>query len=154
MSDTKQEWVERVLGVRLTAGSPGDFKMQWQKSYAAWLDAVEAVDKQMEALGTECRKTKDAWLVRIAELGLPAVTGNHKTKMMAACRDVSMAPDDKLPAAAAKARQEITGFAQHLASNPQVAGCDANPFGVPVSIRGTLGAALNSLNAALRQAAK
>jgi len=149
----KTDWLERVLGVRIASGTttspPGDFKGQWQKSFSAWRDAVETVDKQMEALGAACRQTNDAWLVRIADLGLAAVTANFKTPLMAACLDVGAAPADKVAGAAAKARSAIVNFAKHIAADPQVAGCDGNPFGVAVSIRGTLGPALKSLNDAL-----
>jgi hypothetical protein len=153
MRVAQYEWVQRVLGVRLR-GIPqrntGEFERQWKQSYAALLEAVEAVDKQMEALGAACRRTKDPWLVRIADMGLPAVTGNHKTPLMAACMEVNSAPRDKLSGAAAKARQAIAAFAQHIATDAQVRGCDTNPFGVSVSIRATFGPPLKSLNDALR----
>jgi hypothetical protein len=151
------EWVERVLGVRVGSGattSPaGDFKDQWQQSFAAWRDAIETVDKQMGALAAACRQTNDPWLVRIADLGLAAVTGNYKTPLMAACLEVAGAPADKVAGPAAKARSAVANFAKHIATDPQVAGCDGNPFGVAVSIRASLGPALNSLNDALSNAA-
>jgi hypothetical protein len=128
------------------------FTQQWQRSFVAFRDAVETVDGQMDGLAAACRQTDDPWLQRIADLGLPAVTGNFKTPLMTACLEVSGASGDKVAAAAAKARTAVANFAQHLATNPQVAGCDGNPFGVPVSIRATLGPALKSLNDALRLA--
>jgi hypothetical protein len=160
MSETvrvaQREWVERVLGVRVGSGattSPtGDFKQQWQQSFAAFRDAIETVDKQMEALGGACRQTDDPWLVNIADLGLPAVTGNYKTPLMAACLEVAGASADKVAGAADKVRSAVANFAQHIATDPQVAGCDGNPFGVAVSIRATLGPALKSLNDTLRLA--
>jgi len=151
--DARSEWVARVLGVRVAAGGSapptGDFRRQWQQSYAAWQSAIETVDAQMEALGKACRGTQDPWLANIADRGLPAVTGNFKTPLMAACFEVIQAPPDKLAAPAAKARAALTNFAKHIATNPQVAGCDSNPLGVSVSIRATLGPALKALNDAL-----
>ena len=156
LQEAKTEWVERVLGVRVGSGTAtppvGDFKGLWQQSFEAWRDAIETVDTQMGALAAACRQSKDPWLMRIADLGLPAVTGNFKTPLMAACMEVSSASGDKVAAAAAKARKAVANFAQHIATNPQVAGCDGNPFGVPVSIRATLGAGLKSLNDALHHA--
>lgn len=153
---TRAEWIERVLGVRVgsvNGASPaGDFKGEWLESFAAWRDAIETVDKQMGDLAAACRRTKDPWLERIADLGLAAVTANFKTPLMAACLDVSDASDDKRAGAAAKARSAVEKFARHIASDPQVAGCDRNPFGVSVSIRATLGPALKALNDALRLA--
>lgn len=151
------DWVKRVLGLDIAAsgsaaGSPDDFKARWQTSFGTWRDAIETVDGQMAALGSACRQTDDPWLANIAELGLPAVTANMKTPLMAACMDVANASGDKLPAAAARARAAIANFANHIATDPQVAGCDANPFGVAVDIRGTLGPALKSLEAALPRA--
>ena len=160
MSDTVQvtrrEWVERVLGVRIDSGAttslPGDFKKQWQQSFETFRDATETVDMQMAALAGACRQSKDPWLMRIADLGLSAVTGNFKTPLMAACLDVSGASGDNVAGAVAKARNAVADFAQHIATDPQVVGCDSNPFGVSVSIRATLGPALKSLNDALRHA--
>ena len=157
MSGTSQtaqsEWVERVLGVQVGSGGTtpgsGDFKRLWQQSYAAWQDAIDTVDKQMASLATACRETKDPWLMNIADRGLPAVTGNLKTPLMAACLEVTQAAADKVTGPAAKARSAVASFAQHIATDPQVAGCDGNPFGIAVSIRATLGPALESLNSAL-----
>jgi hypothetical protein len=153
----QDQWVARVLGVAIGGGGSGldlpSFRARWTEAVSAWQDAVEQVDKQMAALGAVLRKTDDPWLQRIAELGLPAVTGNHKVPMMAACMDVGRAGPEALPAATAAARKAITAFAQHLATNPQVAGCDTNPFKVKVSIRTTLGPALKALNDTLRQRA-
>ncbi len=160
MSDTidatKQEWVARVLGVR--PGSTAkpepavDFKSKWKASFESWRDAIETVDSQMAALGAACRQTKDPWLEAIADMGLPALTKNHKTPLMAACMEVSQATGEKVPVAAAKARTAIENFAKHIGSDPKIAGCERNPFGVSVSIRATLGPALKSLNDALRAA--
>jgi hypothetical protein len=156
LQESQREWVERVLGVRTGSGttspSPGDFKSQWQKSVSAWRDAIETVDGQMAALGSACRNANDPWLAKIADLGLPAVTKNFKTPLMAACMDVANASPDKLAGAAAKARTAVDNFANHIATDPQVAGCDGNPFGVAVSIRATLGPALKSLSDALGRA--
>ena len=151
--DAQSKWVERVLGVRVAAGvtppPSGDFKRQWQQSYAAWRAAIETVDTQMADLAKACRGTRDPWLLNIADRGLPAVTGNFKTPLMTACFEVTQAPADKVAGPAAKARTAVANFAKHIATNPQVAGCDGNPLGVTVSIRATLGPALKALNDAL-----
>ena len=153
VQSTQAAWIERVLGVRVATATatpqPGDFRRQWQQGFAAWQTAIETVDAQMDALGKACRGTQDPWLVNIADLGLPAVTGNFKTPLMAACFEVSQAPADKLAGPAAKARTALANFAKHIATNPRVAGCDENPLGVTVSIRATLGPALKALNDAL-----
>ena len=164
-------WVQNVFGLALTGSTApdgatapyedllhteatpeGDFQAEWPKSFSAWRNAVETVDQQMGALGAACRQSEDPWLARIADLGLPAVTANFKTPLMTACLEVSAAPADKVAGPAAKARAAVANFAKHIASDPQVAGCDSNPFGVSVSIRGTLGPALKSLNDTLRLA--
>jgi molybdenum-dependent DNA-binding transcriptional regulator ModE len=129
------------------------FKTEWAKAFETFRDAIEQVDSQMGALGSACRQSGSAVLQSIADLGLPAVTLNHKTPLMAACIDVTESSDDKVAAAAAKARMAIGDFARHIASSPLVAACDSNPFGVKVSIRGTLVPALQTLNAALRRVA-
>lgn len=157
LDPTRTEWVARVLGVRIGGGgdtsSDNGFQAEWTKAFEAFRDAIEEVDGQMATLGSACRSSGNAMLESIADLGLPAVTGNHKTPLMAACMDVSRASGDKVAAAAANARKAIGEFAKHIAGSPLVAACDKNPFGVSVSIRGTLGPALQTLNAALRRAA-
>jgi hypothetical protein len=152
----QEGWVESVLGVQFDSGATTspvhEFTDRWKQSYATWQDAIETVDKQMETLAKACRESEDLWLVNIANLGLPAVTGNYKTPLMAACLEASKTPSDKVAGAAAKARTAVANFAQHIATDPQVAGCDSNPFHVAVSIRATLGPALKSLNDTLRLA--
>jgi hypothetical protein len=156
LAPERVQWIARVLGVQIDGGGESrptlDFKSEWEQSFAAFQDAIETVDNQMAALGAACRQTRDPWLGSIADLGLPAVTGNFKTPLMAACLDVSRASDGNTAVPAAKARKAVADFVGHIESNPQVAACDGNPFGVSVSIRGSLLPALKSLDDVLGRA--
>ena len=112
-------------------------------------EAREAVDDQISRLQTALKASGDRDLVEISEFGLNGVMGNFKVRLMASLPELRSAQGDGLRVAAAKALPIANGLGQHLKAEPRVEACDDNPFGVPVSIRSTLGAALNRLTAAL-----
>ncbi len=120
----------------------------------AWQEAREAVDSQIARLQKVLKDSGDRDLLEISEFGLNGVMGNFKVRLMASLPELSSAQGDGLRAAAAKALPIATGLHQHLQTEPRIEACDDNPFGVAVSIRSTLGAALNRLTAALQGAAR
>jgi hypothetical protein len=154
-SPGQRAWVERVLGFKFTSElkpNKPDLGRRWQVACQAWRAASAAVDAQISALQSALRKSGKPALVEIAEFGLNAVTGNHKTRLMAMLLELG----DGAPAVIAKhgpkARKLLDDFATHITSDPRVAACDDNPFGVAVSIRTTIAPALQALQAALQGA--
>lgn len=152
--DARRDWLARVLGVELgTADHADDFPPLWTAAMSAWRTGIEQVDGGIAALGKRLGASEDARLRQIAEIGLNAITGNHKVRTMAALMDVSAAAAGKRAAAAAKAETQVTDFMIHLSRDPRVAACDENPFGVPVGVRETLVPLLQRLEGLLARAA-
>lgn len=154
MIDTaKNEWIMRVLGVRVGASNGtfdlSSFKSSWTKAAETWQGASDAVDGQIGKLQGALRGNNDPDLKRIADAGLNGITGNHKVPVMVAIREVSAAGADSIAQRVASARKAVDAFSKHLATDPRVGACDRNPFGVSVSIRATLEPALRSLASTL-----
>jgi hypothetical protein len=159
MSDAltaQRAWVERVLGVRMQvvpARSGSDTRARWQVARDGWVAASQAVDAQISALQSVLHSSGTPALVQIAKFGLNAVTGNHKTRLMAMLLEMGDGSIAALAQNGTKARKLLDEFSVHIANDPRVAACDNNPFGVAVSIRATIGPALKGLQAALQSAA-
>lgn len=147
----RDAWVARVLGVEVQPAPRVETKA-FADAARAWREASEAVDGQITELQALLRRSGDPELAAIAEYGLNAITGGFKVKLLAALRDVAAAGTQATPQQIARARQAAASFRAHLDREPRVQACDDNPFGIRMSIRGTLGPALGRLDAALRPA--
>jgi hypothetical protein len=143
----------KLLDVAKTAPgvSPkGGSSDAWPAAKKAWEAASSAVDAQIAALQAKLRAVDDEELEAIAEFGLNALTGNFRVLLLAAIRDMDVATGDKRAAAAQKLGKAATDLKTHVASSAEIAVCDDNPFGVAMSIRGTLSPALDGLVNAAR----
>jgi hypothetical protein len=125
-----------------------DFPSRWKAAREAWQGASDLVDNQLGKLQAKLREETDAELKQIAEFGINAVTGGHKVPLMAAMRDIGSG-ESADPTVLAEAKQAADDFLAHLKSDARVAACDENPFGVSVTLRSTLGGALERLAAVL-----
>ena len=136
---------------RLDTAAPGVNRDAVKRAQSAWMEASDEVDEQITALQRKLREQDDEELHEIAEFGLNALTGNFKVPLMAALRDLDSANDDSLPGAAKKARDIVVKFKAHVASSPQIAACDDNPWSsdCKVTIVSTLGGALDEMDKAL-----
>lgn len=152
--DAKRAWIEHVLGVRIAGEGPAPPRPAagWRGARESWQQASEAVDNQISGLQSALLATQDAELKEIAEFGLNAMTGGYKVRMMAALADLGDAGPAASQDGAAKALALVQGLKSQIESDERVAACDANPFGVAIAIRATLGPALDGLAAALRPA--
>jgi hypothetical protein len=146
---TQGEWVQRVLGVSLPVAASSPASGDWAVARDGWQLAGETVDGQIGKLQSALRAADDGELREIAEFGLNGITGNHRVRLAAALR----ALDPAKPAAFAKlAPATLTvmrDYQSFLASDEAIEVCDRNPFGVAVTIRATLGAALAEMAAVL-----
>ena len=129
-----------------------DFPQLWKAAEETWKDAVETVDGQIATLQNAMRATGMEELKEVAEFGLNGVTGNFRVPLTAAFRNVASAKGDARKKEVAKAHIIVTGFKKHLAGSELVLVCDENPLGVTLSIRKTLGGALDQLETALEKA--
>lgn len=133
----------------VVSGATDDaFLKHWATAKAHWREAIETVDGQIAKLQTALRAIDDNELHEIAEFGLPALTGNHKTPLMAALLDVDSADPATRPSKAARAASIAQSFKIFLQASEAVDVTDSNAFGVTVSIRSSLCAALEEIEAA------
>jgi hypothetical protein len=123
--------------------------VDFKKAREDWNNAMEVVDAQLEKLMQKLREEDDPDLGEIAEFGMNAVTNNHRVPLVVALMEVGPGTPETLAKAGLKALAAVRAFRQHIDSDERVAACESNPFGVPVSIRATLGPALSGLEAAL-----
>jgi hypothetical protein len=153
MSDTKSEWLARVLGVTVGRGAgagrnAATIRRDLEAAQAAWLEATATVDQQLNALRALLLRTKDPDLHRIAEYGLNGITGTRKVALAKALQEVTTAPDGKLVPLAGKAAQAAAEFRAFVQADRRVAACDSCRE-VTVTIGATLGGALGRLERAL-----
>ena len=141
-------WVKRVLGVEVAAPSGGVPSADLAAAVAAWQAALESVNQQIAALQSVLRASPDSDLHDIAEFGLNAMTGSHKVKIQAALIDIT--GGRATPKALQAAAKLTVSFLGHIASDPRIAACDANPFGVSLTLRNTLTPPLERLRAAFQ----
>ncbi|MBW4090456.1 MAG: hypothetical protein HIU82_05015 [Proteobacteria bacterium] len=153
--DAQAAWVQRVLGVALPSsrglggGTGGGTAADWPAARRAWQAASEAVDSQIAGLQAVLRRSGDDTLEEIAEFGLNGVTGNHRVRLMAALMELGSGDPVAMRKSGPKALGIVRAFDSFLGASEAIEVCDANPFGVAVSIRTTLGAALQQMATAL-----
>src|SRR5262249_51225420 len=112
-----------------------------------WREAIEEVDRQIDALAKVLRASGDEELVEIADRGLSALTGDHRVPFEVALREGRAAEGEARQTALEKLSDAAQNFHDHLMTEEIVAVTDDNPFGVQVSLRSTLGPPLAELAA-------
>lgn len=158
LTDTQNAFIQRYLGgapstetpqADATIAAPATpdqgFEKSWNTARSNWLSAEEAVGKQITAMQAAFRKSGSDVLLDIANFGLPALTGNTRSKAMTAIFEVEgvkSAPNGKI---LMRADKKLSELQKQLTTNPRVQACDENPFGVKVSIIATLGGALDDM---------
>lgn len=134
----------------------------WQTARQAWQDANDAVDGQINGLRAKLLERAGAGddgveglaeaLADIAENGLNTVTEDHRVKLIASVMSVGDGSTEAIRNFGPKALSQITAFQAFLETSEMIKACDANPFGVPMSIHATLGPSLQQMAAALQAA--
>lgn len=124
------------------------FRDAWRKAWDGWLDAMDAVDAQLDMFARALRTENDPGLDEVAA-ALPTLLEGHKPRLNGIGLRLAGIGEAGLPKAAAEARAAITGFVSFLGQSAKVAACDGADVGVAVSIRSTLAPALERLAAAL-----
>lgn len=110
-----------------------------------WRDAKESCDIGIGALQTALREFEHPDLERIAELGLNGLTNGLQTQLMIAILNLQQAAGEDRAKAAETLAVRAADLRKTLQSDPIVALCEDNPFGITVAIREPLGAALTEL---------
>lgn len=126
------------------------FERKWSAARDNWQKAEEAVGAQISDLQSAFRGSGVEVLQDIANTGLPALTGNTRTRALAAIFEIDKIKSNPTEKTLQRAEKRLSDLRAQLSSNPQVKACDENPFGIRVSISATLGGALDELRRTLR----
>jgi hypothetical protein len=159
-------WVAQVLGIEVGSESEteeGEFGADleefgldvsdiWKAAREAFDLATESVDAQISALQKELRNSNDYELEDIAEFGLNGLTGDMRVPLLAALREADNGTKTQLQAAGPKIEKAAQAFISQLTTDPRVAACDDNPFGVDLAIAATYQDATDQLLDAVRAA--
>jgi hypothetical protein len=131
--------LEQFLPARTAGARPGEGASVAKilEARDRWQTAKASTDSGLNRLQTALRARSNPRLHRIAEFGFHGVTAGLQVGVAAALIDCERSSwtDPKINA---KAAQAIVGVTRFLESNPMVALCDDNPFGVNVGLRTTL----------------
>jgi hypothetical protein len=158
LQNPKDQWITRVLGVALPRSgttappSPGIDIALLEKARQTWLATQQNVRNDVAAL----QKTIE---VTYADRGLaPQLKSAYKTNVTAAIalldEDLTAALDRLLASDPGSprwetsldaARDAVDDLAAFIAGNRVIAGLDANPFGVPISVKSTLTSSLKAI---------
>lgn len=115
-----------------------------------WNDAKEAVDIGISKLQQALRGVKHPATDRLAEFGLAGLSGGGvQTKLMAALMDHARASAEAKPASIKALIGAIATYRDFLTSEPMVAHCENNPWGIALDLRGGLGSALDQIERSL-----
>lgn len=151
--------VEELLSRGGSGGgfSEDEFRRTMAAAQSTWRECLEAIDGQINQIRSALLALDMPAMTALADRGLPAVTGNHKTSVMVALKEVDGATGGALADAAGRALAAVAAFRRHVESDPRVTVLDENAeeaFGVKVTIGSTLAGGLAALESALKQAAK
>jgi len=116
-----------------------------------WKQAKDRVDGQIGQLQTALRGIKHPAFDKIADMGLAGLSGGRvNTMLMAALMDHARAPAEKQADSAQAVQSAVVAYRDFLQSDPVVAHCEQNPFGVRMTLSDTLGSALTEIETSLR----
>lgn len=171
LTETQHRFLEAFLGLGLPRGAvepagragPGDMDgppseaaaQGWAQAFQGWLDANDRLDAQLNALrGAILNETSYPELAQqlqdIARVGLNALTGNHRVRLMAAFQVIGSGDSASLDRHGDKALAAIAAFRAYLDAQEGVDACEGNPWDVEVAIRDTLYPPLDRLTQILR----
>jgi hypothetical protein len=145
--------LERLLDGAGAAAAQPDAEAQQAEAPATtlsiWQQAKELTDEQIGKLQAVFRQANDPLSLRIADQGLTGFTKNLQVGLQVALREFDQAAGDGRSAAAAKVQASSAKLRIFLQKHPAVPLLEKNPFGVPVTLRATLGAALDDIDKAV-----
>lgn len=147
LADQHDEWVTRVLGVRIAAASGADTA---KRLLTLWQDAKDEVDAKINELAAAVREEGDPDLDQIADKGLIGVTGGTAVKLTKAFLELRSAGPDKRETAATALREAAQAYRNTVFAHPLVDLIDDNPWGIKVGLRAKLDVALTTV---IREAA-
>ena len=113
-------------------------------SLPVWRDAKDAVDAQCGQLYDQLKRVGLPVLMEAANQ-IENVLGGYRTKLVVALTNYDGAAGDAKEKARTAALNIVSAYQDTIPNDSHVIAADTNPFGVQVTIRATLGAALDRL---------
>jgi hypothetical protein len=133
-----------ALAANGTAGT-GTAATDQGPAVTIWNDAKEDVDHQLDGLYQRLRKTGIPVLGEIAG-EIENVLGKFRTGLITALMNFDQASGQAKDAARANALKTVEDYKRAIPADKHVIAADTNPFQVPITVRQTLGAALDRLS--------
>lgn len=109
-----------------------------------WNQAKETVDGQLNQLYATLKKGALPILDQAAEM-IETTLAGYRTGLTTALMSYDAAPAADKEPARIQALKIIADYKMRMPADKHVIGAESNPFGVPVTIRATIGAALSQL---------
>lgn len=122
------------------------FRTAWAAARHAWPEALEATGLQIGRLQTVFRATGDPLAAEIADKSLNGLTGQLRTSLQVALFELEGASGPQLSQALRRLREACSSMREFLEADPVLPLLESNPFGVLITIRERLGAALTTLD--------
>jgi hypothetical protein len=144
--NAQRAWVQRVLGVRF---EPAVSSPTGVSPLALWRDAKDIVDSQISALQGAFRTVDDSLAQAVADRGLAGLTKDLLVGLQAALFEYDAADASARPKTVTALRAAIEQLRHFLNENRALPLLENNPFGITVTIRGSLGSALDQIEAAV-----
>ncbi len=114
-----------------------------------FLDARDAAVTQIGKLQDALRDTGHPALGELADKGFAGITGRLQVGLQVALMDVDAAAPADRSKAVARAVETVAAFQAMLATDPTIALLEDNPFGIAVTLRRDIGAALDTIRQGL-----
>jgi hypothetical protein len=130
-----------------------EFQKQWAAAKRVWIESLETIDQQLDQVRAKMLACGDPKFKIVADLGLPALTENHKTPVMKGVFELNGPPGDARNNAALKTQASILAFRTHLNSSHLIRALDEHSkvaFGVQMTLRAEIAKGLSALEEAIR----
>ena len=134
-----------IDGMAGAAARPGTSADGSAKTLPIWAAAKEQVGAQIAALQSSLRATKDPLLLAIADKGLHGLTQKLQVGLHVAAMEFDAAAADGRAKLRPKLLGAIVELRSFVQSHPALPLLEKNPFGVQVTIRDSLGTALDAM---------
>jgi len=151
----QKAWISKVLGVSLPDDTPQPAAREKPAAgplLPLWIDAKERAGDQIGKLQSALRSMRHPILDRVADQGLNGITGRLQVGLQVALTEFDRAQGDEREKARAKLGQKLQDFRSFLKTDKVLPALEQNPFGVAISLRGDLTAAMDAIEDAANAA--
>ncbi len=148
-AERKVELLERGLAALKSGQSEAAEEPAAHDPLKIWRDAKELADFGVSDLQKALRGIDHPDLKRIAEMGLNGITDGNQVALAKALFEYNSAQGPARDKSAEKLRAQVGAYRSFISNSNLITLCEQNPFGVSVSIRAPLDAALTRIERVL-----